>query len=174
MNFASAERDLRSWWHQKEFSPKAIGSLKAGLAPVLSVGLADRLGLTHGYWAAVSAIVVMGWEDTLTFASCRDRIIGTAIGAFMGWVTFYAWHGHYLIYGVSAALCIFACSALKFDKAGRLAAATLSIIILVPLDEPPSKVAFSRFLEVGIGVSMALAMTLLPPRLAKEDTKPAA
>jgi uncharacterized membrane protein YccC len=54
------------------------------------------LGFAHSYWAAVSAIVVMGFDTTLTFASCRDRIIGTAIGAFMGWVTYYAWHGHYL------------------------------------------------------------------------------
>jgi len=174
MNLVTAETPRRAWWHQNEFGPKAIGSLKAGLAAVLSVGLADLLGLTHAYWAAVSAMVVMGWEDTLTFASCRDRILGTAIGALMGWATFYIWHGHYLLYGVSAALCIFACSALKFDKAGRLAAATLTIIVLVPIDEPPSRIALSRFLEVGIGVSMALLMTFLPPRSAKPDTKPVA
>src|SRR5262249_50083990 len=109
MSLVTAETARRAWWHQNEFGPKAIGSLKAGVAAVLSVGLADLLGLTHAYWAAVSAMVVMGWEDTLTFASCRDRILGTAIGALMGWATFYIWHGHYLLYGVSAALCIFAC-----------------------------------------------------------------
>lgn len=41
--------------------------------------------------AAVSAIVVMASDNTVTFASCRYRIIGTAIGALLGWVTFYAW-----------------------------------------------------------------------------------
>jgi uncharacterized membrane protein YgaE (UPF0421/DUF939 family) len=145
----------------------------AGLPPaaVISYWLANLLALPHAYWAAVSAIVVMGWDSTLTFASCRDRVLGTAVGAFLGWVTFYAWHGHYLLYGVSVALCVFACSALQFDKAGRLAAATLSIIVLVPLDAPPSQVAPGRFLEVGIGVTVAYVVSLVvfPSPDAKAD-----
>jgi uncharacterized membrane protein YgaE (UPF0421/DUF939 family) len=147
--------------------------LRAGLAAVISLWLANLLVLPHAFWAAVSAIVVMGWDSTLTFASCRDRVLGTAVGAFLGWVTFYAWHGHYLLYGVSVALCVFVCSAFQFDKAGRLAAATLSIIVLVPLDAPPSKVALSRFLEVGIGVTVALVVSLVvfPSRAAKPDAK---
>ena len=65
----------------------------------------------------------------------------------------------------------FACSALQFDKAGRLAAATLSIIVLVPLDAPPSQVALRRFLEVGIGVTVALVVSLVvfPSHAAKPD-----
>jgi uncharacterized membrane protein YgaE (UPF0421/DUF939 family) len=172
MNLPAVEDDVRSWFQRKEFGKQAVGALKTGLAAVLSVALADLLGLAHGYWAAVSAIVVLGWDTTLTFASCRDRIIGTAIGAFMGWVTFYLWHGHYALYGVSVALCIFVCSTLQFDKAGRLAAATLSIIVLVQLDAPPSRIAISRFLEVAIGVSIALGISWLPPHPAKADTTP--
>jgi uncharacterized membrane protein YgaE (UPF0421/DUF939 family) len=173
MNLAAAESAFFGWWRRKDFGNKAIGALKTGLAAILAVLLANLLGLSHAYWAAVSAIVVMGWDTTLTFASCRDRIIGTAIGALMGWVTFYAWHGHYFIYGVSVALCIFVCSALQFDKAGRLAAATLSLIVLVQPDNSPGHVALARFLEIVIGVAMALAVTLLVfrPRPAAPGTK---
>jgi uncharacterized membrane protein YgaE (UPF0421/DUF939 family) len=171
MNLATAESDVRSWWDKKEFSTKAIGSVKTGLAAILSMLLADLLGLAYPYWAAISAIVVLGWDSSLTIASCRDRIIGTAIGALMGWATFYLWHGHYIIYGVSVALCIFVCGGLQFDKAGRLAAATLSLIVLVQPDSSPGHVALARFLETGIGVMMALIMTLLPPRPAKTDAK---
>ena len=102
-----------------------------------------------------------------------DRIIGTAIGAFLGWVTFYAWHGHYLLYGLSVALCIFICSALAFDKAGRLAAVTLSIIVLVKIDNGPAQAAMGRFLQVGLGIVVALAVTLLvlPAHRAKAEAK---
>lgn len=141
------------------------------MAAILSVLLANLLGLSYPYWAAISAIVVLGLESSLTIASCRDRIIGTAIGAFMGWVTFYFWHGHYVFYGVSVALCIFVCSGLQFEKAGRLAAATLTLIVLVQPDSRPGHVAIARFLETGIGVVMALVMTLLPPRSGKTDAK---
>ena len=161
------------WWEQKNFGKQAIGALKTGLAAVICVWLGNLLGLEHSYWAAVSAIVVMGFDATLTFASCRDRIIGTAIGAFLGWVTFYAWHGHYLLYGLSVALCIFACSALAFDKAGRLAAVALSIIVLVKIDNGPAQAAIGRFLEVGLGIVVALAVTLLvfPTRRAEAEVK---
>jgi uncharacterized membrane protein YgaE (UPF0421/DUF939 family) len=161
------------WWEQKNFGKQAIGAFKTGLAAAICVWLGNLLGLERSYWAAVSAIVVMAFDTTLTFASCRDRLIGTAIGAFLGWVTSYAWHGHYLLYGLSVTLCIFICSALAFDKAGRLAAVTLSIIVLVKIDNGPAQAAMGRFLEVGLGIVVALAVTLLvlPAHRAKAEAK---
>ncbi|MGB8538799.1 MAG: hypothetical protein WCD57_20415 [Acidobacteriaceae bacterium] len=74
-----------------------------------------------------------------------------------------------LVWPLCCALCIFLCSALAFDKAGRLAAVALSIIVLVKIDGGPAQAAIARFLEVGLGIVVALAVTLLvfPPRSAK-------
>ena len=160
-NTEDQESRVPGWLKQKKIGNQSIAALRTGLAVVLCIWLGNLLGLSRSYWAAVSAIVVMGVDTTLTFASCRDRIIGTAIGAFMGWVTFYVWHGHYLVYGLAVALCIFVCSALAYDKAGRLAAVTLSIVVLVKWDGGPAHAAVSRFLEVGFGIVVALAVTLL-------------
>jgi uncharacterized membrane protein YgaE (UPF0421/DUF939 family) len=171
MSTSSKSREGRfsTWWEGKNFGKQAIAAFKTGVAAVLCVWLGNLLGLEHSYWAAVSAIVVMGSDTTLTFASCRERIIGTAIGAFLGWITYYTSHGHYLLYGLSVTFCIFVCSALTFDKAGRLAVVTLSIIVLVKIDGGPAQAAIARFLEVGFGIVVALAVTLLvfPPRSAK-------
>jgi uncharacterized membrane protein YccC len=70
-------------------------------------------------------------------------------------------------------LCILVCSALAFDKAGRLAAVALSIIVLVKIDGGPAQAAIARFLEVGFGIVVALAVTLFvfPPRSAKTEIK---
>ena len=80
---------------------------------------------------------------------------------FLDGFTYYAWHGHYLLYGVAVAVCVFICSALTFDKAGRLAAVALTIVVLVKLDAGPGQAAVARFLEVGLGIVVALAVTLL-------------
>jgi uncharacterized membrane protein YgaE (UPF0421/DUF939 family) len=164
---------LIDWWQKKNFGSQAISAFKTGLAAVLCVWLGNLLGLEHSYWAAVSAIVVMAVDNTVTFASCRDRIFGTAIGAFLGWVTWYVWYGHYVLYGLAVALCIFVCSVLAYDKAGRLAAVTLSIIVLVKIDGGPAQAAIGRFLEVGFGIVVALVVSLLafPPRSAKKEIK---
>src|ERR1700722_6823780 len=172
-NSKSQESKLSSWWEQKNFGTQALGSFKTGLAAILCVWLGDRVGLIHSYWAAVSAIVVMGFDNTLTFASCRDRILGTGIGAFLGWMTCYLWHDHYVVYGLAVAICIFICSAFAFDKAGRLAAVTLSIIVLVSIDGSPGRAAIARFSEVGFGIVVALAVTMLvfPSRPEKAALK---
>jgi uncharacterized membrane protein YccC len=172
-NSESIEGEVSRWWRKKDFGYQAIGAFKTGLAVVLCVWLGNLFGLRHSYWAAISAIVVMGVDTTLTFASCRDRIIGTAIGALMGWGTSYAWHGHYLIYGFSVALCIFVCSALAYEKAGRLAGVALSVIVLANMGESPAQAAIARFLEVGLGIVVALAVTLLvfPPRPVRTEIK---
>lgn len=153
-----------SWWAQKHMRQSAIGAFKTGLAAVLCLWLGNLFGLTHSYWAAISAIsaiVVMGSESAVSLVACRDRLIGTAIGAVLGWATFHVWHGHYLLYGLSVMLCLLACSTLKFEKAGRLAGVALTIIVLIKIDAGPAQAALARFLEVSLGIVIALAVTLL-------------
>jgi uncharacterized membrane protein YgaE (UPF0421/DUF939 family) len=160
---------VEGWWVRKNFRQRAIGAFKTGLAAALCLWLGHLFGLTHSYWAAISAIVVMGSDNTVSLASSRDRLIGTAIGALLGWGTSYVWHGHYLVYGLAVLVCVLVCSTLEFEKAGRLAAVALTIIVLIKVDGGPGQAALARFLEVSLGIIVALAVTLLvfPQRLAE-------
>jgi uncharacterized membrane protein YccC len=157
---------VRGWWQQIQFGSRAIDSLKTALAAVLCLWLGRLFGLEHAYWASISAIVVMGSDAGVTFTSSRDRVIGTGIGVLLGWGTSYLWHGHSLLYGIAVALCILFGSALQFHKAGHLAAVALTIVLLVNLGASPGRAALARFLEVGLGILVALAVTLLvfPPK----------
>jgi uncharacterized membrane protein YgaE (UPF0421/DUF939 family) len=158
----SAEKPVdASWWQRRKIGSRAIGAFKTSVAAVLCLWLGHLFGLAHSYWAAVSAIVVMGSDTPVSLASCRDRLIGTAIGAALGWATSYVWHDHYLLYGLAVLVCLLVCSTLEFEKAGRLAAVALTIIILIKEEGGPAKAALSRFLEVGLGIVVALAVTLL-------------
>jgi uncharacterized membrane protein YgaE (UPF0421/DUF939 family) len=158
----SAENPIvASWWQRRKIGSRAIGAFKTSVAAVLCLWLGHLFGLAHSYWAAVSAIVVMGSDTPVSLASCRDRLIGTAIGAALGWATSYLWHDHYLLYGLAVLVCLLVCSTLEFEKAGRLAAVALTIIILIKEEGGPAKAALSRFLEVGLGIVVALAVTLL-------------
>jgi uncharacterized membrane protein YgaE (UPF0421/DUF939 family) len=150
-----------SWWERKNFRSRATNAFKTGLAAVLCLWLGDLFGLEHSYWAAVSAIVVMQSDRAVTFSSSRDRVIGTAIGALMGWGMFYIWHGHYVVYGIAVALCLLVCSLLEYEKAGRLASVALTIIVLIKIDNGPGQAALARFLEVSLGVVIAFLITVL-------------
>jgi uncharacterized membrane protein YgaE (UPF0421/DUF939 family) len=157
----SAAVDARSWWERKQFHVRAMNAFKTALAAMLCLWLGHLFRLTHSYWAAVSAIVVMQSENAVTFASCRDRLLGTAVGALIGWGIAHTWRGHYVVYGVGVLLCLLICSLFEYEKAGRLAAVALTIIVLIHIDHGPRQAALARFLEVSLGIVVALAVTLL-------------
>ena len=58
-------------------------------------------------------------------------------------------------------LCLMACSTLKFEKAGRLAAVAVTIIVLIQWEGGPAHAAVERFLEVALGIIVALTVGLV-------------
>lgn len=153
--------DAVGWWQRKNIRRRAMGAFKTGVAAVLCLWLGNLFGLAHSYWAAISAIVVMGSDSAVNWISCRDRLIGTAIGALLGWGMFYVWRGHYIVYGLAIMVCLLICSLLEFEKAGRLAGVALTIILLIKIDSGPGHAALARFLEVSLGVLVALGVTVV-------------
>ena len=160
----SAAVDERPWWQRKNLGRRGLDAFKSALAAVLCLWLGQLFHLSHSYWAAISAIVVMGSDSAVTLTSARDRLIGTAIGALVGWGTFYVWHGSYLMYGAAVLVCLLACSLLEYEKAGRLAAVAVTIIVLIQHEGGPRAAAIARFLEVSLGILVALAVTMIFPR----------
>ena len=69
----------------------------------------------------------------------------------------------WLIYGAGILLCGTLCAVLRLVVAYRFAAITLTIVLLVPHDNPPWVVATHRFTEVSLGIAVALLMTLAWP-----------
>jgi uncharacterized membrane protein YccC len=134
------------------------GILTAGAAWICYASTA-LLGLHEGYWAAISAIVVMQADLITTKSAARDRFIGTAVGGLIGWGCAACWHGHVWIYALSVALTIFICWAAGISTAGRLAAVAVTVIVLIPRAEPIWKVALFRFLEVSWGIAVGVAVS---------------
>ena len=155
--------DLVSWWQEMKFGRQALLAFKMGLMAFLCLTLGRLLGLKHSYWAAITAIVIMGADNSTTVAAGRDRLIGTLIGALLGWITCYVWHGYLSAYALAVALCILICTSLGIEKAGRLAAVALTIIVLLRVGETPFRAALGRFVEVSLGIVVALAINLIVP-----------
>jgi uncharacterized membrane protein YgaE (UPF0421/DUF939 family) len=157
----AVDAKIERWWERNQLRRRTVGAFKTALAALLCVWLGHLFRLERSYWASVTAIVMMGSESAVSLAACRDRLIGTAIGAVLGWVTVHIWHGHSLLYALAVMLCLLACSTLKFEKAGRLAAVALTIIVLIQWEGGPAQAALARFLEVALGILVALTVGLL-------------
>jgi uncharacterized membrane protein YccC len=142
-------------------------TLMTAAAAWISYASSSLIGLREGFWAAISAIVVMQADLSSTESSARDRFIGTAIGGLIGWACALCWHGHLWIYALAVGLTIFGCWLAEVSAAGRLAAVTVTVIVivLIPQSEAIWKVALFRSLEVSWGIAVAVTIAWLVTKL---------
>ena len=143
-----------------------LDSARTALAAVVAMLLARLLKMPEYYWAPISTIVIvqstipprtLGWQ----------RFVGTALGAVLGaaLATFFspsAW-----VYALGIFLCGLLAWLLRVEGAYRFSGITLSIIFLIPHASAPWIVAWHRFLEVSLGIAVALVVTTFWP-LAKK------
>jgi uncharacterized membrane protein YccC len=136
-------------------------AVKTGLAAGLCLYATRLFKLPQGYWGAISAIIVMQSNFATTLRASWARLAGTAIGATTGALFVAFWGGHLLAFGFAVAVAILVCESLGLPESYRLAGATVAIVMLVNRVGSPWVIAFDRFLEVGLGVVIALLVMVL-------------
>jgi uncharacterized membrane protein YgaE (UPF0421/DUF939 family) len=143
-----------------------VNSGRVALAAVLSLLLARMLRLAEFYWAPISTIVILlSTIDPLTLG--WQRFVGTAVGAALGALIATFFPRTWLVYGAGIFLSGILSSLLRIGSAYRFAAITLSIVLLINHDRPPWAVATHRFVEVSLGIAVALLFAQVwrvPPR----------
>jgi uncharacterized membrane protein YgaE (UPF0421/DUF939 family) len=76
-------------------------------------------------------------------------------------------HSSTLVYGLGILACGMLAWVLRLGGAYRFAAITLSIILLVPRAQAPWITGWHRFLEVSLGIFVALVVTMVWPLARK-------
>jgi uncharacterized membrane protein YccC len=147
---------ILSWERQRLL----IHSAKTALAAALCWWLARRFGLPDGYWGAISAIIVLQSNFGSTVTASRDRILGTLIGALLGFSfsLFGALPWNYILAVLTA---VILCGLLGLRSSSRLAGVTITIVMLVQNTGPRWGLALDRVGEVVLGIVVALAVTTL-------------
>jgi len=112
------------------------------------------------YWAPISTIVILlSTINPLTLA--WQRFAGTALGAFLGALIARYFHPTWVVYGIGIFVCGVLSSILRLGSAYRFAAIALTIVLLITHDRPPWVVATHRFLEVSLGIAVALLVAVV-------------
>jgi len=139
-----------------------LDSVRTTLAAVAALLLARLLKLPEYYWAPISTIVIiqstipphlLGWQ----------RFVGTALGALLGAALASYFSSSLVVYALGIFVCGMLAWLLRVGGAYRFAAITLSIILLIPRDRPPWITGWHRFLEVSLGIAVALVVTTVWP-----------
>jgi hypothetical protein len=136
-------------------------AIKTAVAGVASLYAAKLCRLPEDYWATISALIVMQSSVGGTVSASWTRLAGTAVGAVVGGVFAALWGVNVLAFGVAVAIAFYLCSILKLAESQRLATVTVAILMLAGRISSTWIVALHRFLEVSIGVLVALLVSVV-------------
>jgi uncharacterized membrane protein YgaE (UPF0421/DUF939 family) len=146
-----------------------LDAVRTTVAAVIALFLARLVKLPESYWAPISTIVIiqstipprtLGWQ----------RFVGTALGALLGVALMTFFNPSAWVYALGLLLCGLLSWMLRIGGAYRFAGITLSIVLLIPHTRPPWIVGWHRFLEVSLGIAVALVITAVWPAPTPKQT----
>lgn len=153
---------MKLWSWKKENLSSLVHSIRTAAAATVSVCVARLIGMPEAYWAAISTLVVMQSTLGATVTLSVERVVATALGASLGAVESTYFGSNLLVFALAILFLGILSFVLRLEKTGyRYASVTLTIIVLIPRAGAPWVSATHRFVEVSIGIVVALAVVAI-------------
>lgn len=142
--------------------------VRATVAGLVAYALATALSLPNGYWAVLTAVLVVQSTIGASLSVARDRALGTVVGGVVGVVAAMAAGESRPLTFLALGLSLLLTATLSArSPAFKLAPVTVVIVLLAdPSHHEPWLSALHRVFEIGVGgiVAMACAVLILPER----------
>jgi uncharacterized membrane protein YccC len=162
--FPKDDSRMKLWaWNEKNL-PSITHAVRTAVAATASVIIARLVQMPEAYWAAIATLVVMQSTLGATLTLSIERIVATAVGASVGALEANYFGANLIAFALAIFLIGLLSIVFRLEKtAYRYASITLAIIVLIPRSNPPWTIALHRFLEVSVGIVVALAVVALWP-----------
>jgi uncharacterized membrane protein YccC len=155
---------MKLWaWDEKNL-PSITHAIRTAVAATASVIIARLVQMPEAYWAAIATLV--GMQSTLgtTLTLSIERIVATAVGASVGALEANYFGANLVAFALATFLVGLLSIAFRSEKtAYRYASITLTIIVLIPRADAPWTIALHRFIELSVGIIVALAVVAVWP-----------
>lgn len=149
-----------------------IHAVRTAIAAVASLLIARLCRLPEAYWAAIATIIAMQSTVGASFTICRDRFIGSALGAATGAVLSTYTGANLPAFGAGVLALGLICPAIRVNRpAYHYAGITLIIVMMIAHTQSPWIVALHRFIEISIGLAVGLLLTAIWPEPTPEEAK---
>ncbi|MDI4666517.1 FUSC family protein [Xanthobacter autotrophicus] len=142
--------------------------LRAALAGLVAYGLATGLALPNGYWAVLTAVLVVQATIGASLAVAIDRALGTVVGGVVGVAAAMLAGNSAVLTYAALGIAVFLTATLSARSASyKLAPVTVVIVLLAdPSHVEPWLSGLHRVFEIAVGgvVGMASSILILPER----------
>ena len=154
----------RKWsWPRSERS-ELIQAVRTTIAATAALLIGRLFRLPESYWAAITTIIVMQSTLGAALTASKQRLAGTALGAAMGALLATYVGSNVAVFGAGVFALGVICAYLRIERnAYRYAGITLAIVMLVERTRPAWIIAVHRFVEISVGIAVALILTAVWP-----------
>jgi uncharacterized membrane protein YgaE (UPF0421/DUF939 family) len=150
---------MKFWSSDKADLPSVPHAFRTAIAATLSVLAARLLGTPEPYWSAIATIVVMQSPLRSTVPLGVQRIVASALGASLAAIESTFFGPNLIAFAVAIFVLGIVSLVLRLERVGfSYAGITLAIIVLIPRAATPWIAAADRFMEVSLGILVALAV----------------
>ena len=150
---------MKLWTWKQENLPSIAHAIRMAIAATLSVLVARLIEMPQPYWAVIATVVVMQSPLSSTVPLAIQRIVASALGALLGAIESAYFDANLIAFALAIFLLGLISLAFRLEKVGySYAGITLAIIVLVPRSEGPWIAAAHRFVEVSVGILVALSV----------------
>lgn len=155
---------MKFWAGEKQNLPTITHAIRTALAATISIVIARLLRMPEAYWAAIATLVVMQSTLGATVTLSIERIVATAVGASVGAAEATYFGANLIAFAAGIFGLGLLSAAFRLQKSAyRYASITLTIIVLIPRAAAPWNIALHRFIEVSVGLLVALAIVAVWP-----------
>jgi uncharacterized membrane protein YccC len=148
-------------------------ALRMALATAATVSLMHALGFEHGYWATLTCLVILQPHGAATWAKALQRVLGTAIGAFLAILVASAIYDPALKIPFVFAFVAIAVALLPLNYGAFAVFLTPGFVLLAETHAGDAGLASVRVVNTLIGAAVALlASRLLFPISEREQIRP--
>ena len=149
---------------QRTAWPIVVHSLRTAIACVVSLLVARLFRLPEAYWAPVTTVVITQSSLGAALAVSWHRFLGTVLGVLVGAVAATYFGPYAVVFGIGLFVLGLIRIVTHSDLSGyRFGGVALAIVLLVPRTDPAWQIAFHRFVEVSIGIGVALMFSIVWP-----------
>ena len=158
------DSSMKLWAWDKKNLPSIAHAIRTAVAASVSVMIARLVQMPEAYWAAIATLVVMQSTLGATLTLSIERIVATAVGASVGALEANYFAANLIAFALAIILVGLLSIAFRLEKtAYRYASITLAIVVLIPRSNPPWSTALHRFIEVSVGIIVALVVVAIWP-----------
>jgi len=146
-------------------------NIKTGLAVFVCVIISRLLKLEYPFYSAVAAVIAMQSSVEASFKAGKNRMLGTFLGAVIGYVFALIYHGNIILLTLGVMAIIHICNLLKWKNAISIACVVFISIMLNDGHRDPLYYSINRLIDTFIGIIVALIINrfIVPPKPNEED-----